>query len=252
MTQPQLHVFFGCSAAATLKDALETVERGDEVVGLPDSFSFGPIAGDDAEARQKWVEEQLGYTGWEEITDRSAEFLKQSLSHPAPVTLWTSRNVASDQAGFLWWLTHAGDRPVSIIEAGCLHILGAPELLNLLSTAIPLPGGMRTDCLAHWKQLQAENAALRVIEAGKLVSAPITYFDAQLVGHATTDWRKMAMLVGLTLSDFADAEVYQTGDLVLGARLADLAEEGALEWRGDLTSMHKCELRLPRNSQAGA
>lgn len=248
MTQPHLHVVFGCSAAATLRQALETVGRDDEVLGLMDSFSFGPIADDDAETRQGWVELELGYTGWDEITHQSARFLQGSLSHPGPITLWISRDVASHQAGFLWWLSHAGDRPVSIIEANCLHILGVPEMLNLLDTAIPLSRETRTSCLAHWKQLQSENAALRVIEAGKLVSAPITDFDAQLLGHATPHWQKMALIVGLTLSDFADAEVYQTGDIILGARLADLAEDGVLDWRGDLSSMQKCELRLPEGA----
>jgi hypothetical protein len=166
--------------------------------------------------------------------------------------LWVSRDAAPDQAGFLWWLSHAADLEVSIAEASCLGILGVAEMLDLLDTAIPLSSERRLSCLAQWQQLKAENAPLRVIEAGKLVSAPLTYFDAQLVGHATVHWQKMAMIVGMTLSDFADTEVYQTGDLVLGARLADLAEEGVLEWRGDLASMHHCELRLPQSSKAGA
>jgi hypothetical protein len=251
MTQPPLHVCFGCSAAGTLKHALETVGRGDKVVGLVDYFSFGPIADVDVEARQKWVERELGYTDWDDITDQSAEFLARSLSHQGRITLWVSRDGASDLAGFLWWLSHAADREVSIVESSYLGILGVAEMLDLLDTAIPLSSERRSSCLAQWQQLQAENAPLRVIEAGKLISAPITYFDAQLLGHATAHWQKMAMIVALTLSDFADAQVYQTGDLVLGARLADLAEEGVLEWRGDLASMRHCELRLPQSSQAG-
>lgn len=245
MTQPQFHVVFGCSAAGTLKQALETVGRSDKVLGLMDYYSFGPIADDDAEKRKKWVEEELGYTGWDDITDQSAEFLARSLSYQGPITLWVSRDVASDQAGFLWWLSHAGDRSVSIVEASCLGILSELQMLPMLDTGIPLSDELRTSYEALWTRLQADNADLRVLEAGKLVSAPITYFDDQLLGHATPHWQKMARIVGLTLSDFADAEVYQTGDLVLGARLADLAEEGKLEWRGDLSSMRQCELRLP-------
>ena len=245
MTQPQLHVVFGCSAAASLRQALETVGRDDEVLGLRDSFSFGPIADDDAETRQGWVELELGYTGWGEITHQSARFLQRSLSHPGPITLWNSRDVASDQAGFLWWLSRAGDRPVSIVEASCLGIMSEPQMLPLLDTGIPLSDELRTSYKVLWTRLQTENADLRVLEAGKLVSAPITYFDDQLLSHATPDWQKMAWIVALTLGDFADTEVYQTDDLVLGARLADFAEEGKLEWRGDLSSMQKCELRLP-------
>lgn len=252
MTQPHLHVFFGCSAAGTCKHALESIGSGDSVIGLTDSFSFGPIADDDAETRQKWVEQELGYSGWDDITDQSAEFLARSLSHQGGITLWVSRNVASDQANFLWWLSHAEDREVSIVEASCFGILGEAEMLDLLDTAIPLSNERRSSCLTQWRKLQAENAPLRVIEAGKLVSAPASYFDAQLLGHATAHWQKMAMIVGRTLSDFSDAEVYQTGDLVLGARLANLAEEGVLEWRGDLSSMRHCELRLPQDRQAGA
>ena len=84
-----------------------------------------------------------------------------------------------------------------------------------------------------------------VIDGEELVSAPIEYFDDSLLSHAAHDWQKMARIVGGTLVEFYDAGVAQVGDLVLGARLADLAEEGRLEWRGDLAHMQRCELRLP-------
>jgi len=88
---------------------------------------------------------------------------------------------------------------------------------------------------------------LRVLGAdGALTSVPLDHFDADLLRHATAEWQKMALIVGTVLREFADNGLYQAGDIVLHARLADLAEAGVLEWRGDLDHMTACELRLPQ------
>jgi hypothetical protein len=99
-----------------------------------------------------------------------------------------------------------------------------------------------------WQQLCTENAALRVIEKGRLVSKNIDFFDSALVRLATPKWQKMAAIVAELLVEFYDAELYQTGDLVLNARLAALADDGALEWRGEALNILHCEVRLPGNA----
>ena len=55
----------------------------------------------------------------------------------------------------------------------------------------------------------------------------------------------MARIVGEALASFLEDGTHQTGDLVLYGRACVLAESGSLEWRGDLSSMQACELRLP-------
>lgn len=248
MSEPRLQVMFSPSAAGTLKQALVLADRPDEVLCLSDNFSFGPIAMDDAQARVRWVEEELGYTGWHDFTDKSAAFLAAFEAPPAQVTAWLSRRETMTYAGFLWWLSRVGNIPVSIIEVAELSIANAKNLIKFLDQAAPLSMENRTLYQSRWKQLKIEDAPLRVIRGEELVSAQISHFDESLLSHTTHEWQKMARIVAVSLVEFCDAGVYQTDDLVLGARLAYLAEEGKLEWRGDLSRMRHCELRLSANS----
>jgi len=247
MSEPKLHVMFSPSAAATLRQALSETDRQDEVVCLFDNFSFGPIASDDADTRIRWVEEHLGYSEADEITGQSASFLEVFENRKLPVTAWLSTNHAMIYAGFLWWLSHIREVPVFVIEADDLNITNSEGMAKLLDQEILLSAEMSQFYQILWKKLRIENAPLRVINGGEMVSAQMDYFDSHLLSHATSEWQKMSRIVGHTMGDFFDAGIYQTGDLVLGARLADLAEASKLEWRGDLSHMQRCELRLPAN-----
>jgi hypothetical protein len=236
---------FSPSAAGSLKQALLTAERPDNVLCLFDNFSFGPIATDDAEARVRWVEEELGYPEWQDVTDSAAAFLAAFGAPLTNVTAWVSRRETLIFAGFLWWLSHIEDMPISIIEVAELSVMNPANMVECLDRSVPLSTDKRHFYQARWEQLKIENAPLRVIDGEDLVSAQLDHFDDTLLSHAAPEWKKMARIVGATLAEFYDSGVYQVGDLVLGARLADLAESGRLEWRGDLTHMQRCELRLP-------
>ena len=77
-------------------------------------------------------------------------------------------------------------------------------------------------------------------------------YDVHLLKHITSEWRKMAFIAGSAIMELSPA---QRDDLRLGAasqldllfaeRLKDLANEGLLEYQGDINSMRFCELRLP-------
>jgi hypothetical protein len=240
---------FSPSAAGTLKKALSLAGRPDEVLCLFDDFSFGPIATEAAEDRIEWVERELGCTDWEEITDGSQAFLASFASVTNPVTVWLSRREAKTYAGFLWWLDHVEDLPISIIEVAQLSSTSAEGLVEHLDRAVPYQAEDRARDRERWQRLKAENAPFRVIDGDDLVSAPIDYFDEFLLRYATHEWQRMVKIVVGPLVEFHNAGVSQVGDLVLAVRLADLAEEGRLDWRGDFPHMHRCELRLPPRSR---
>ena len=245
MSEANIHVMFSPSAAGTLRQALLMADRKDEVLCPLDNFSFGPIATDDAEARIGWVDEVLGITNWKDVAEKSADFLAAFKDLNASLTAWLSRQETLTYSGFLWWLSHVGEMPVSIIEVAELSQMNEHTMFGLLDHAVALGAEARSDYETRWEQLKRENAPFRVIKDGELVSAKIDHFDDSLLRHVTRHWRKMARIVAGTLVEFDDAGIYQTGDLVLGARLADLAEAGKLEWQGDLSNMRNCELRLP-------
>ena len=67
------------------------------------------------------------------------------------------------------------------------------------------------------------------------------------MSHATDDWWNVARIVGEALAgEWADG-IFQTGDLVLAARVNALVESGRLECRGkNPLEMQLSEVRLPK------
>lgn len=103
--------------------------------------------------------------------------------------------------------------------------------------------------VAEWRRLKAENAPLRIVEKEQLVSAPITYFDDEIISRASNDWKKAAFVIGETMAMRIDKHV---SDLLLWARVHALVEAGVLELRGDISHIHSTEVRLnPLASRVG-
>ena len=241
----RLHVAFSPSFAGSLRVALKEGGREDRVVCTFDDLASGPIASGDADERAAWVDSELGVEDWSEVISRGDDVVTASRSAAGEIIAWYSPNVAPIAAGFLWWLSQIGDRPCSVIRANSLPLLQSPEVAVLFGQGVPLSDEDRTVYRARWEQLQHENAPLRIVEGDDLVSAPIDHFDAALMANVTSEWQKMAKIVGTTLVDQLETGVYKTSDLLLRARLVALAERGDIDWRGELWWMQECELRLP-------
>lgn len=269
MTLAPLHVVFTPSGASSLSEALEHVGRDDQVVSLFDCLSFGPINPPDMSLRSKWVENELGRTGWNDIVRDSGTFWREALSPGCRKVAWLSRRSAMEYAGFLEWLWQMGDAPCEVVDLNELRISYRPEhgpprppalavslgMVNsdticrekLWDLAEPLHATARQRYRDLWQRLRSENAPLRVIENDKLVSAPISFFDTRLMSYVTNDWQKAAMVIGQTLAAETDDEVLQVGDMVLAARIDALAESDRLEIQGkSALEMHGSWVRLPQ------
>ncbi len=96
MSSETLHVVFTPSGAGALRDALAAEGRDDRVVSLFDNLSFGPIDSPDGSTRPAWVEEQLGYTGWDEVLAESEPFWRESLSPGPRKIVWMSRRATME------------------------------------------------------------------------------------------------------------------------------------------------------------
>jgi hypothetical protein len=260
-----LHIVFNASAAGGLREALRQAGRDERVVSLFDCLSFGPINPPDPELRRKWVEEELDYTGWETIVGEATSFWPEALSISNRRIAWLSRRSAQEYAGFLEWLWRLGEEPIEVIDLTDVMVVGnnngltKPHLAISLGTLPPheilendlldraeiLTAVIRAQYRELWGRLRTENAPLRILSEGELVSAPLSFFDPLLLSCATPEWQKAARVIGEALSDFWKTSVLQTGDLVLCARARALAGAGRLEFRGDLTNIQNSELRLP-------
>jgi hypothetical protein len=259
-----LHVVFSPSAAGSLREALFLAERPDRVVALFDDFSFGPINPPDPNLRRAWEGDVLGY---EEI-DLGAEdhaFWSEALKPQQQLLVWTSRRSPKEYTGFLEWLSRFGaaecgvvdltemttryrnrDGQLSKPEPAVFATMQPGQILDdhLLDRGRPLSSAERDRHMGLWRRLREDNAAFRVVYGNGLISAPLTHFDGLLLSLATAQWQKMARVVAMALTTFHDDGVFQTGDLVLAARVRALIETRALEARGDPMQILQCEVRL--------
>lgn len=265
MPDSTVHVVFGDSAAEVLREALRMVGRGDRVVDLGDDLSVGPIDPAEPRARAAWMAQELGYEIDEAHVGRVERFWVDALAPADRRIVWTSRRSTRDYAGFLEWLWRLGDEACDIVDltdtrfpdrcaegpAGYLSLVISPGILNpdqivamgLLDRAERLAPAARARYRDIWSQLRTENAPLRVISETGLSSAPITFYDEELMSYAVPQWRKVARIVGEALTN--QHEYFRCADLLLAARVRALANAGRLEARGNPLKMRFSEVRLP-------
>ena len=87
--------------------------------------------------------------------------------------------------------------------------------------------------------LSAEQEAL----AATLSAEFIAQIDAALLGHARARWRKVAMIVGLTMRD-SSLRIPGLPDIYYAGRVKVLVAHGLLEADGNLEFMRYSEVRL--------
>jgi hypothetical protein len=189
------------------------------------------------------------------------EFWSEALRAEVRKVAWLSRRSAPTYCAFLEWLWRLGDAPCEIIDltnmpvgnrrrAFLLGLLDTEEIVgnSLWDRAEPLDAAARERYHRLWRQLRAENAPLRVVDAGGLRSAPITFFDERLLAFATTSWQRAVRLVGAVMVEWVTPEMepyFQAGDGILAARIPALVQLGRLNGRGNLLDMRASEVRLP-------
>ena len=252
-----LHVVFGMSAAASLRQALHQVDRHERVIGLSDDLSCGPINPVTPELRRHWLQEGIGY----EDDGSSADVFWTEATRPDVFPIaWVSRRCAIEYANFLefvWRLKGAPCRVVDLTDVMFLWRDGQRKAAQAFGVVTPkqmIEAGLldRQSALSNvdrdayeltWRRLKEENAALRIVTAAGLVSVPITYFDDLLRSCVTDQWLTCARVIGEALARQMDEPYWQTGDLLLWARLRAIAEAGLVEIRGDISLMRESYVR---------
>ena len=262
-----LHILFSPSAAVDLRRALATVGKDDLVAAMADDLSIGPIDPPGRDLRAEWVEQALGYTGWDLVGRELDQFWSDALSDVPHRVAWVSRRSTMEFCGFLEWLRRNGERPCSVVDLTDVSVpskgaTGASMLApttglihhdqfagaRLWELAMPLPAETRVKWLELWKRLRSENAPLRVLTSSGLQSAPLDVFDEQILSYVGVDWTKAALAVGRflyasTYESFCAAGVHQTGDMVPIARIAAMIDAGRIEARGNPYELQTCTIR---------
>ncbi len=93
---PLIHVTFSCSAAGSLKLALTTLARNEEVLYLADDLAFGPINPPEPRRRAEWSAEQLGGSGDPDLVAHDEAFWARIAAHRGEIFVWISRRYATE------------------------------------------------------------------------------------------------------------------------------------------------------------
>jgi Protein of unknown function/Domain of unknown function (DUF1835) len=266
LTTPTFHIVFSPLATGSLRQALRDAGREDRVAcHCDDNLALGPINPFDLQVRLHWKEEELRCTDSELVLPEQEAFWNAALVKDVRRVAWMSRRSAPEYCGFLEWLWRLGDLPCEVIDladmpvgsrrAFSLSLLYPKEIVDnaVWDRAQPLDLAARERYHGLWRQLRAENAPLRVVDADGLRSAPITFFDQQLLSFAKASWQKPARIIGEIFGEWVGSQMepyFQAGDGILAARVVALVECGLLEGRGNLMNIRQSEVRL-RNQALG-
>lgn len=232
-----VHVAIGHSIAQTLRVALDRLGCTERVVGLPVDLAVGPI--DPANTDP----------AWSDATDPA--------SHPV---IWICRSSPMEHAGFLAFAARMRGRTFDVVDATDLDVttrdgihrptslgmMRAEDIIasNLYARRRPFSSEEHDAALVTWSLLCHENARFRIVEAGRLISAPLTLYDPLLIENAGLDWEVAAALIGRVVSVLSAPPAGRSvdGDALFGRVLA-LAEVGALEIDGPGPGMRDYRVR---------
>jgi hypothetical protein len=271
VTTSTLHILFSPTAAGCLRQALRDAGRKDRVACYVENLALGPINPPDLQMRQHWMEEELRCKDLSELETAEADaFWKAARAEDVRRVAWMSRRSASEYCGFLEWLWRLGDLPCEAIDFTDLPVGSrrafSPSLLSpkdIVANAVwdcaeALDAAARSHFHSLWRRLRDENAPLRVVDADGLRSAPITFFDQQLLSFASADWQKPARIIGDTIGEWCWPSMepmepyFQAGDGILAARIIALVELGVLEGHGNLMNIQQSRVRLRNQALSGA
>lgn len=86
------------------------------------------------------------------------------------------------------------------------------------------------------------------LAVSKLSASDVEKIDTELLANTGSSWRKVAMVVGLTMSK-TQGQFNDIPDIYYSQRVANLVEQGHLESQGNLLQMRYSEVRRSHTVQ---
>lgn len=214
---------------------------------MPDGLSLGPVAS--MNDRGAWFASELGFDR-DDLGGLLPVFWSAALDPGRRRASWCSWRNAQEYCGFLEVVSRRGDGPRDAIDlsdatavtrsgravaAETLALLEPEQIVasGLIDLAAPLPRDDRVASRARWSRLRGEDAPLRVLTGGGgIASAPLCFFDDALLASTLDHWRPADRVVAEVLGACWETRLWQTGDLLLKARVHALAAAGRIALRG--------------------
>ena len=259
-----VHVAWGESRAETVRNVLRLLGIEARVIALSGILSVGPLDPLGSTSRQAWARANLRGDNPDEDWNESEATWAEAISTEIRPVYWVCFSDPAEHASFLAFASRMSDQPFDIVDATGITV-SAPGVTspiwslgqvrpteivksNIYARRRPVLPAEREAASVAWSRLQRENAPLRIMRKGRLVSVPMTHFDAVLIGQTRPSWILVVKLIARTLDYLIDG-TRSTGQGVpyefLFARLLALAKVSALEIRGAGPGMRDYEGRLP-------
>jgi hypothetical protein len=262
---PRVHVTFHPSGAGSLVQALQTLDRDEEVLWLADDLSVVPIAPGDVRQRMQWAIDEIGCHEEPAIEGQIVTFWERVTSLRTEVVAWISSRSVSECCGLFELLWRAKDTPISVVDVADVTFArrdGSPSPTtssafscvpdaqivekHLYDHAIRVSDIERERHEAEWRRLRRENAPVRALTAAGVVSVPIDHFDDTIRSFITAEWRTCASIVGQTLETLSEGRYCQcSSHELLFDRLLSLIDDEVVEGKNEheLWSMHDSWVR---------
>lgn len=241
-----IHVLFSSSAAGTFRQLLGARGIAEGVVDLSEELDFGPISHGELSSREPWLNKHvpMDFSDYDWLAESDARFRTRIASDPERL-IWIAPASASEQAGLYWYLSQFGGTNVNLAVADFSFggTWNGKSPLTLGELGLERMGQLYDECPRRswdksrysedrWNALVAENALLRVVDDGYLISAPDDYFDKFLLAQCSNRWVKWLSVVGDTMGDIWETG-QSTGSYLLLWRLRALIEDGKIACDGD-------------------
>lgn len=258
------HFVVGDVAAKPLLEHFNSDEKA-QVIVLKDVLNLGPLQKPDgrsfSELRSDFWKQIIADDKQELILDdmeRLLEVSRQMFDDDAVRACFWMAPLPADVCAYYWvlpYLSKHGDRfsviniaglpflseagklffPKSIGELSGREVQKATKLARAVS-----PSELEVD-VYEWKQLQQQNATIRVGGGGKkLVSHPENFYDHLLLAQCTPSFQKASKVVHNAIGK---DQIIPTGDTFLYWRLRSMANEGTIQLQ-EGKSLKDLEVRL--------
>lgn len=209
----------------------------------------GPITVDLLATRRKWIEsashldgeDRVFYLEQIEKTRTAVETLRQRFKRGEPARLWIS-STPTDLCGACWILSLLAPYGGQILlcffpqpeawdseASACWSACPTEKILSYLSLQKELPQAAQHMAAQYWQTLCRENAPLRALVNGMLVSVPEDFYDPflrRLLENIPQQELLLSHIVGQALMS---PGLNHLGDSLILSRLEALRETGEID-----------------------
>lgn len=175
----------------------------------------------------------------------SLEKLLSRAKQGEPLRIWASGQ-PDDACGLCWLMEQLMDARLEKLDAALVLLpgfcekpggtavlhsswgeLSAPEWSRMAGLGRKIPAALCQAMAACWQQLRAQNAPLRAVVSGRLVSAPAAFYDSLILRELEAEPQEFleARLIGKLLGKYP----LGLGDAFLALRLEQFVRDGALQ-----------------------